>query len=107
MVSATNGREAVEVAARELPHLIVMDVMMRRWTAWQPFGSSKKAELTKGIPVIVITASVSAHDASRHEAQSSGASGFFDEAAQSRAVAQGSATAAAAIPEKPATESPK
>ncbi len=77
MVSATNGREALTVAERELPQLIVMDVMMPEVDGLAAIRHLKKNEATRHIPVVVITASVSAHDASRKEAESSGASGFL------------------------------
>lgn len=56
MVSATNGREALELAASQPPHLIVMDIMMPDIDGLAALRELKKGEATKSIPVIVITA---------------------------------------------------
>ena len=51
MIMAGNGIEALAVAARELPQLIVMDVMMVRMDGMTALRELKSAEATKGIPV--------------------------------------------------------
>jgi CheY-like chemotaxis protein len=56
MLSATNGREAFDIASREHPGLIVMDVMMPEVNGLDALRELKKADATKDIPVIVITA---------------------------------------------------
>lgn len=56
LVSATNGREALDAANDQLPNLIVMDVMMADMDGISALKCLKKAEQTKSIPVIVITA---------------------------------------------------
>jgi CheY-like chemotaxis protein len=56
LLSATNGREALDIAAREHPGLIVMDVMMPEVDGLAALRELKKADDTKTIPVIVITA---------------------------------------------------
>jgi CheY-like chemotaxis protein len=77
MVSATNGLEALEVVERELPQLIVMDIMMAGMDGLGAIRQLKKKEATKDIPVIVVTAEVSAHDASRRESEAAGAACFL------------------------------
>jgi two-component system alkaline phosphatase synthesis response regulator PhoP len=76
MVSAANGNEALEVAQRELPDLIVMDVMMPKMDGLTALRQLKKTETTKAIPTIVITANANAYEASRHESEASGAALF-------------------------------
>lgn len=56
MLSATNGREAIEIVSREHPGLIVMDVMMPDVNGMAALRELKKEDATKTIPVIVITA---------------------------------------------------
>lgn len=75
MVNARNGREAIEVAEREVPNLIVMDVMMAEMDGLTALKHLKKTDLTKGIPVIMITAS--AQYVTQQEAETSGAALFL------------------------------
>lgn len=56
MVSAMNGREALDLAATQVPQLIVMDIMMPDIDGLAALRELKKSEATKSIPVIVITA---------------------------------------------------
>jgi CheY-like chemotaxis protein len=75
MLNAKNGREAIELVQRELPSLIVMDVMMAEMDGLSALKELKKADATKNIPVIMITAS--AHHITRQEAELSGAALFL------------------------------
>ena len=75
MLNARNGREAIEVAERDLPNLIVMDVMMAEMDGLSALKQLKKSDTTKTIPVIMITAS--AHHITRQEAELSGAALFL------------------------------
>jgi CheY-like chemotaxis protein len=56
MVSAMNGREALDLAATQVPQLIVMDIMMPDIDGLAALRELKKSDATKSIPVIVITA---------------------------------------------------
>lgn len=75
LVRANNGREAIELAARETPHLIVMDVMMAEMDGLTALQTLKLTDSTKDIPVIMITAS--AHHITRQVSESSGAALFL------------------------------
>ena len=75
MLSATNGREALEIASRECPGLIVLDIMMPEVDGLAALRELKKADRTKAIPVIVITAN--SHHLTRKESESSGAALFL------------------------------
>lgn len=55
MLSAKNGDETLELAAREKPQLIILDVMMPNPTGLSVLRQLKSSEATKGIPVIVLT----------------------------------------------------
>ncbi len=75
VVSARNGREALEKAGKELPQLIIMDVMMLELDGLAALKQLKQAESTRKIPVIMMTAS--AQMLTQEEAESSGAAAFF------------------------------
>lgn len=75
MVSAKSGLEAIEVAAREVPQLIVMDIMMPQMDGLMAIKQLKANEVTKAIPIIAITANT--HVISQQEAESSGATMFL------------------------------
>lgn len=77
MLTAQDGTEALELAQRELPQLIIMDILMKNMDGLAALRALKKNEATKAIPVIVITAQVSAHHASRQEAEAAGAALFL------------------------------
>ena len=71
ILEAGNGREALELAAREMPDLIVMDVMMIEMDGLTALKQLKKSGDTRAIPVIMITAS--ARHITREESEKSGA----------------------------------
>ncbi|HXS69453.1 MAG TPA: response regulator [Candidatus Polarisedimenticolia bacterium] len=75
MVSAMNGREALDLASRQQPHLIVMDIMMPDIDGLAALRELKKNDATKSIPVIVITANN--HHLARQESENSGAAIFL------------------------------
>jgi two-component system, cell cycle response regulator DivK len=58
VITAKDGREAVELATRELPQLIIMDVMMSGMSGVEALQKLRQAEVTKSIPVIMITGTV-------------------------------------------------
>jgi len=75
ILSATNGREAIEIATRELPQLIILDVMMPEMGGLAALRQLKEINSTKSIPVIIVT--VQAAPLTQIEAQASGASLFI------------------------------
>src|SRR6202000_1283232 len=75
MVSATNGREALEIAARQPPALIVMDIMMPDTDGLAALRELQKSDATKSTPVIIITAS--SHNMMRKESEACGAAIFL------------------------------
>jgi|SRR6185295_4311179 len=75
MFSARNGQEAIEVALRESPHLVIMDAMMPKMDGFTALRQLKQEPSTRSIPVIVLTANP--HKFSREEAESSGATIFL------------------------------
>ena len=75
LLNARNGREAVELAQRELPDVIVMDLMMPEMDGLSALKELKQVEATRSSPVIMITAS--AQQVTRQEAEASGAALFL------------------------------
>jgi CheY-like chemotaxis protein len=74
-LKATHGAEALEIAARERPDLVVMDAMMPRMDGLTALRHLKQGEATRGIPVIILTANP--HKFSRQEAETVGATVFL------------------------------
>jgi CheY-like chemotaxis protein len=65
MLQASNGHQAVEIAKRELPDVILMDVMMPGMDGWQAVRLLKADPATAGIPVIFVTARDRAEDVAK------------------------------------------
>jgi CheY-like chemotaxis protein len=55
VTTASNGREAVELAQHDLPQLIVMDVVMSEMNGLEALRQLKLTEATRSIPVIMIS----------------------------------------------------
>lgn len=62
---AMDGQEGVEVALREHPDLILMDMSLPKVDGWEATRRIKKDEHTSGIPVIALTAHAMAGDRER------------------------------------------
>jgi CheY-like chemotaxis protein len=75
MLSAMNGQEALEIATRQPPQLIVMDIMMPNVDGLAALRELKKVDATKSIPVIIITAN--SHNLTRKESAICGAAIFL------------------------------
>jgi len=55
VVKAENGEEGVELAKKELPNLVLMDVVMPGLNGFQATRLLTKAKETSHIPVIIVT----------------------------------------------------
>jgi CheY-like chemotaxis protein len=55
LVEASDGAEAVEVARREMPDLILMDMMMPRMTGLEAVQALRSSSETRSIPIIMVT----------------------------------------------------
>jgi len=75
LARANNGREALELATRDLPQLIILDVLLPDMGGLTVLRQLKEAEATKGIPVIVLTSL--AQRTTQLEATASGADLFL------------------------------
>jgi two-component system response regulator VicR len=56
VLGANGGREGLNLVRKELPDLVLLDLMMPDMDGWDVYHQIKSEELTRGIPVIVITA---------------------------------------------------
>lgn len=75
MLSAMNGRDGIDVASRQHPQLIVLDVMMPEMDGLDTLRELKKSDNTRAIPVIMITAN--SHSVTREESMDCGAALFL------------------------------
>jgi CheY-like chemotaxis protein len=55
-VAAKHGKEAVEKAVTEKPHLILMDIMMPSMDGWEAARALRAQAETKEIPILAATA---------------------------------------------------
>jgi len=55
-LAATNGREGLEMARRQKPALIIMDIMMPKESGIFMYREVKKDPQLSGIPVIMVSA---------------------------------------------------
>src|SRR5919202_3252320 len=56
VLTASNGPTALEVAARELPDIVLLDVMMPQMDGFEVCRRLKSDERTADIPVVMVTA---------------------------------------------------
>ena len=56
VLGATGGREGLELVRKNHPDLVLLDLMMPDMDGWDVYHQIKSDELTRDIPVIVITA---------------------------------------------------
>lgn len=62
VIFATDGKEALEIATKEKPDLVLLDIMMPVMNGFQVLRKLKSQERTKNIPVIMLTARVQEQD---------------------------------------------
>jgi len=68
VVLASSGAEAIEVAARETPDVILLDVMMPGMDGQDTLALLRARQDTAKIPVIFMTAKVQKHEVDRYRA---------------------------------------
>tara|TARA_B100000900_G_scaffold276711_1_gene236591 strand:+ start:1718 stop:6598 length:4881 start_codon:yes stop_codon:yes gene_type:complete len=55
ILQATSGPKGLDLAAKHLPDLITLDVMMPEMDGWEVLAALQNNEITKNIPVIMLT----------------------------------------------------
>lgn len=83
LLIATNGIEAIELACREKPDLILMDLQLPVMSGYETTRRLKNLAGTACIPVVALTAHVMAED--RKQALASGCDGFIAKPIDTRA----------------------
>ena len=58
VLGANGGREGLELVRKEIPDLVLLDLMMPDMDGWDVYHQIKSDEHTRDIPVIVITAHI-------------------------------------------------
>ena len=54
--TANDGHRAIELAQRELPDLVLLDVMMPGKSGWEVARALKQDPVTQGIKIVMVTA---------------------------------------------------
>lgn len=84
VLTAVDGREAVELARAHLPDLILMDIMMPEMDGFEATRRLREIDVTRGIPIIVVTAM----EGARRLALQAGATDFLRKPIDSRTLLQ-------------------
>lgn len=74
VVIAVDGRQAVELAAAEMPDIVLMDLSLPVLDGWEATRRLRAAEATRSIPVVVLSAHAMAGD--REKALAAGADDY-------------------------------
>ena len=77
MLIAENGTEAMAVVAQEQPQLIIMDIMMPGRDGLSVLRELKGLEISKDIPVVIVTANLDHYRTAKNESGNSGAESFL------------------------------
>lgn len=75
VLEATNGEEAIDIAKRQKPDLILMDLMMPKLDGYTACSRIKTDQATKGISVVMLTGV--GHELNKKFAQEMGADGYI------------------------------
>ena len=62
VLAAQSGLEALEIVARELPDLVLLDVMMPQMSGIEVLERIKTTHATSKVPVIMVTAEIQDED---------------------------------------------
>jgi len=75
VLEASNGEEAVNIASNEQPDLVLMDILMPKLDGYTACYAIKNNELTKDIPVVMLTGV--GHELNRQLSQEMGATAYI------------------------------
>jgi two-component system alkaline phosphatase synthesis response regulator PhoP len=82
VLEASNGVEALHIARRQSPDLILMDIMMPNMDGYSACYAIKNDDLTSKIPVVMVTAV--GQELNRMFAQQVGADGYITKPFQAK-----------------------
>ena len=83
---ANSGEKALELIEEELPDLVMLDIRMIGISGFEVCAQLKNNELTKGIPVLMVSALESEED--RTQAEQVGADGFVTKPFDSASIVE-------------------
>ena len=75
VLEASNGEEAVNITRTQQPDLVLMDILMPKLDGYTACYAIKTNELTKAIPVIMLTGI--GHELNKQLSQEMGAAGYI------------------------------
>ena len=75
VLEASNGEEAVNTTYTEKPDLVLMDILMPKLDGYTACYAIKNSELTKDIPVVMLTGV--GHELNRQLSQEMGATAYI------------------------------
>jgi two-component system alkaline phosphatase synthesis response regulator PhoP len=75
VLEASNGEEAVNITRNEQPNLVLMDILMPKLDGYTACYAIKNNELTKDIPVVMLTGV--GHELNRQLSQEMGATAYI------------------------------
>ena len=75
VLEASDGQEAIDMASKYKPDLILMDILMPNVDGYTACSTIKANPATERIPVVMVTAL--GHELNKKLAQSSGADGYL------------------------------
>ncbi len=108
VLAARNGREALEIARREHPDAILMDLSLPEVDGWTVVRKLRASPHTQDIPILALTAHTLPGD--RKRAIEAGCDGYFSKPLNvtgfGQAIAEAVAKARASREAKPASASP-
>ncbi len=55
VITAGDGEQGLQAARRELPSLIILDVMLPKMSGWEVLTELRADETTRRIPVLILT----------------------------------------------------
>lgn len=76
VLEATNGKQAIRIAAEQRPDLVLMDAVLPVLDGWTATERLKRRKQTAHIPVVMITASVLEPD--RERSRQAGADSYLE-----------------------------
>lgn len=62
VIGAIGGREGLDIVRREIPDVVLLDLMMPDMDGWEVYQQLKANETTRHVPVIIVTAKAQSID---------------------------------------------